>query len=104
MQFTFQLLTRSGRITYDDLRLRDSRFGDAVDRWCAQKASGLHTIVAPPPMFTPLTLRSLTLSNRVVLSPELTTAQASSTQKGQACNPEQDGSSTIGYTGHSSNN
>ena len=31
--FTFQLLTRSGRITYDDLRLRDTRFGDAVDRW-----------------------------------------------------------------------
>ncbi|HLV99262.1 MAG TPA: FAD-dependent monooxygenase [Ktedonobacterales bacterium] len=31
--FTFQLLTRSGRITYDDLRLRDPRFGDLVDRW-----------------------------------------------------------------------
>src|SRR5207248_10853753 len=32
MQFTFQLLTRSGRISYDDLRLRDPRFGDAVNR------------------------------------------------------------------------
>ncbi|HEY7358016.1 MAG TPA: FAD-dependent monooxygenase, partial [Ktedonobacterales bacterium] len=36
--FTFQLLTRSGRITYDDLRLRDTRFGDMVDRWYAASA------------------------------------------------------------------
>ncbi len=67
MQFTFQLLTRSGRISYDDLRLRDARFGDAVDRWYMEKASGTHVIVAPPPMFTPLKLRGLTLPNRVVL-------------------------------------
>jgi anthraniloyl-CoA monooxygenase len=33
--FTFQLLTRSGRISYDDLRLRDPHFGDLVDRWYA---------------------------------------------------------------------
>ncbi len=31
--FTFNLLTRSGRVTYDDLRLRDPRFGELVDRW-----------------------------------------------------------------------
>jgi anthraniloyl-CoA monooxygenase len=41
VQFTFNLLTRSGRITYDDLRLRDPRFGDIVDRWIAQKASSI---------------------------------------------------------------
>jgi anthraniloyl-CoA monooxygenase len=69
MQFTFQLLTRSGRISYDDLRLRDPRFGDAVDRWCMQKASGTQVIVAPPPTFTPMKLRELPLSNRLVLSP-----------------------------------
>ncbi len=67
MQFTFQLLTRSGRISYDDLRLRDAHFGDAVDRWFVHKASGSHHIVAPPPMFAPLRLRGLTLPNRVVL-------------------------------------
>ena len=39
MQFTFQLLTRSGRITYDDLKLRDARFGDAVDRWMIQQSA-----------------------------------------------------------------
>src|SRR5258708_6808604 len=77
MQFTFQLLTRSGRITYDDLRLRDSRFVDAVDRWAMQKANSLLTyhhpqaIFAPPPVFTPVRLRNLMLSNRLVLSPRL---------------------------------
>ena len=75
VQFTFQLLTRSGRITYDDLRLRDNRFVEAVDRWAMQKANALDTdhypqlIFAPPPMFTPMRLRTLTLSNRLVLSP-----------------------------------
>ncbi|HLG65613.1 MAG TPA: FAD-dependent monooxygenase [Ktedonosporobacter sp.] len=75
MPFAFQLLTRSGRISYDDLKLRDPHFGDAVDRWWAQKAQGVkgqarHSIIAaPPPMFTPLCIRDLTLSNRVVLSP-----------------------------------
>ncbi len=84
MQFTFQLLTRSGRITYDDLKLRDVGFGDAVDRWCMQKAlqslqmehasqqaarlSSPQVAIAPPPMFTPLRLRSLVLPNRVAFS------------------------------------
>lgn len=72
--FAFQLLTRSGRISYDDLRLRDPRFGDMVDRWWAQKAQKIkgqarqRIIVAPPPMFTPLRMRNLTLPNRVILS------------------------------------
>ncbi|HEY6408402.1 MAG TPA: FAD-dependent monooxygenase, partial [Ktedonobacteraceae bacterium] len=67
LQFAFQLLTRSRRISYDDLRLRDPRFGDAVDRWFAQKYSNEHNSFAPPPMFAPLKLRTLTLSNRVAL-------------------------------------
>ncbi len=67
MQFTFQLLTRSGRISYDDLRLRDTRFGDAVDRWYNQKFRHVSSVIAPPPLFAPLKLRSLTLSNRIVL-------------------------------------
>ncbi|OLE34426.1 MAG: hypothetical protein AUG45_04555 [Ktedonobacter sp. 13_1_20CM_3_54_15] len=69
MQFTFQLLTRSGRISYDDLRLRDPRFGDAVDRWFGQQAGKRRTSFAPPPMFTPIELRTLTLANRIVSSP-----------------------------------
>lgn len=69
--FAFQLLTRSGRISYDDLRLRDARFGQMVDRWfaassCAQKAAPALALCAPAPLFAPLTLREVTLSNRVV--------------------------------------
>jgi len=82
MQFTFQLLTRSGRITYDDLRLRDARFGDAVDRWYMQKAIGANVIIAPPPMFAPLKLRALTIPTRVVLSQH--TRQEASLRGGDA--------------------
>ncbi len=38
-QFAFNLLTRSGRISYDDLRLRDPHFGDGVDRWFTAQAA-----------------------------------------------------------------
>ncbi|MEV6579542.1 bifunctional salicylyl-CoA 5-hydroxylase/oxidoreductase [Streptomyces sp. NPDC051582] len=62
-QFAFNLLTRSRRVTHDNLRLRDERFTRAVERdfGCPDE----HT----PPMFTPLKLRGLTLRNRVVVSP-----------------------------------
>ncbi|MER7957812.1 bifunctional salicylyl-CoA 5-hydroxylase/oxidoreductase [Streptomyces sp. NPDC096030] len=61
-QFAFNLLTRSRRVTHDNLRLRDARFTDAVERdfGCPPDT---------PPMFTPFRLRGLTLRNRVVVSP-----------------------------------
>ncbi|MFJ8334455.1 bifunctional salicylyl-CoA 5-hydroxylase/oxidoreductase [Streptomyces sp. NPDC094437] len=61
-QFAFNLLTRSRRVTHDNLRLRDARFTGAVERefGCPPDT---------PPMFTPLRLRGLTLRNRVVVSP-----------------------------------
>lgn len=71
LPFAFQLLTRSGRISYDDLRLRDARFGDSVDRWFTMasrtpEAPSARPLFAPAPLFTPFKLRSLTLVNRVV--------------------------------------
>jgi anthraniloyl-CoA monooxygenase len=71
MQFTFNLLTRSGRITYDNLRARDPRFLDSADRWYARRTLALpvEPIIAPPPMFTPFKLRGVSLTNRVILSP-----------------------------------
>ncbi|MFH8366626.1 bifunctional salicylyl-CoA 5-hydroxylase/oxidoreductase [Streptomyces sp. NPDC018031] len=61
-QFAFNLLTRSRRVTHDNLRLRDPDFVSAVEREAG---------VAPgtPPMFTPFRMRGLTLRNRVVVSP-----------------------------------
>jgi anthraniloyl-CoA monooxygenase len=64
-QFSFNLLTRSRRVTYENLALRDSGFVDEVDSDFAA-----HTGAPPrPPMFMPLMLRELTLPNRVVVSP-----------------------------------
>jgi anthraniloyl-CoA monooxygenase len=70
--FTFNLLTRSGRVTYDDLRLRDPRFGELVDRWSHQMARKGRRNTAPsvaaPPAFAPLRLAGLTLTNRVAIT------------------------------------
>ncbi len=64
-QFAFNLLTRSRRVTYDNLRLRDPEFVARMDDWFAE------SIGEPtrPPMFHPLTLRGVTLPNRVIVSP-----------------------------------
>lgn len=61
-QFAFNLLTRSRRVTHDNLRLRDAHFTGAVEREFGCPSG-------TPPMFTPLRLRGLTLPNRVVVSP-----------------------------------
>ncbi|MEI5521255.1 bifunctional salicylyl-CoA 5-hydroxylase/oxidoreductase [Streptomyces brasiliscabiei] len=61
-QFAFNLLTRSRRVTHDNLRMRDPHFTDAVEREFGCPPG-------TPPMFTPFRLRGLTLRNRVVVSP-----------------------------------
>jgi anthraniloyl-CoA monooxygenase len=74
LQFAFSLLTRSLRVTHANLKARDAKFVESVDRWCAEQASMQTGRVVrghppPPPMFTPFRLRDLVLSNRVVVSP-----------------------------------
>jgi anthraniloyl-CoA monooxygenase len=73
LRFVFNLLTRSRRITYDNLRLRDERFVEEVDNWFARDVQRRLAAPAPPsprpPMFMPFRLRDLTLQNRVVVSP-----------------------------------
>jgi anthraniloyl-CoA monooxygenase len=66
-QFAYSLLTRSQRISHENLRLRDKHYLEGYEAWFAQR-SGLPE-KSIPPMFTPFTLRSLTLPNRVVVSP-----------------------------------
>ena len=39
LQLTFALLTRSLRITHEDLRKRDPVFLDEVDRWVEEEAT-----------------------------------------------------------------
>ncbi|WP_336160716.1 bifunctional salicylyl-CoA 5-hydroxylase/oxidoreductase [Amycolatopsis sp. VC5-11] len=64
-QFAFNLLTRSRRVTYDNLKLRDKEFAASLDKWFADS---LGTSVAPP-MFQPVRIGSLELPNRIVVSP-----------------------------------
>jgi anthraniloyl-CoA monooxygenase len=70
-QFAYSLLTRSQRIGHENLRLRDTTYVEAVERWFAganaPERSGAASPV--PPMFTPTVLRGLELRNRVVVSP-----------------------------------
>ncbi|HEX9755064.1 MAG TPA: bifunctional salicylyl-CoA 5-hydroxylase/oxidoreductase, partial [Gemmatimonadales bacterium] len=78
-QFAYSLLTRSQRVSHENLRLRDGRYLEGVERWFASRAaSGAGQEHSPstsepaatvPPMFTPFRLRALTLMNRVVVSP-----------------------------------
>lgn len=68
-QFAYSLLTRSQRVSHENLRLRDRGWLDGVERWFAGQEGE-----AVPPMFTPYRLRDLTLANRVVVSPILTYA------------------------------
>lgn len=80
LQFMFTLLTRSLRVTHENLRLRDPAFIARVDAWYAERAAAAmpeaarpparaHGAPAPPPMFTPFHLRGMTLVNRIAVSP-----------------------------------
>jgi anthraniloyl-CoA monooxygenase len=71
LSFTFNLMTRSKRITYDNLRLRDP---DLVDEVSARYADAVRAPRGedgrvPAPIFTPFALRKMQLENRVVVSP-----------------------------------
>ena len=73
LQFAFNLLTRSLRITHENLRVRDPGLVEQVNRWFVEQAvrqSGRAVPLdpPPPPMFTPYRLRELVLPNRVVVS------------------------------------
>src|SRR5881296_3421789 len=74
IQFAMSLLTRSLRVTHANLKVRDPKFVESVDRWFASRAEAQSRVSVaaqpvPPPMFIPLRLRELVLANRVVVSP-----------------------------------
>ena len=71
--FVMSMLTRSKKVTYENLAVRDRPFIEHVADWFAKHSSALApsevTTPPPPPMFTPFALRELKLENRVVMSP-----------------------------------
>jgi anthraniloyl-CoA monooxygenase len=69
IQFAYSLLTRSQRVSHENLRLRDKTWLEGVERWFQAKARGAPVNDAAPPMFAPFRLRGMPLENRVVVSP-----------------------------------
>ena len=83
-QFAYSLLTRSQRLSHENLRLRDPAYVAGFERWLARRAceqagqpprcDTFHHApddeeAAPPPMFTPYRVRGVVLKNRIVVSP-----------------------------------
>ncbi|MGH3094458.1 MAG: bifunctional salicylyl-CoA 5-hydroxylase/oxidoreductase [Streptosporangiales bacterium] len=69
-QFAFNIITRSRRVTYDNLRVRDHEFVEHADAWFAahEHRRGMAPGDVRPPMFQPFRLRELELANRVIVS------------------------------------
>lgn len=67
VQFNYSLLTRSQRISHENLRLRDAEWLKEAEEWFQSQAgaNGIHRA----PMFAPFALRDMRLKNRVVVSP-----------------------------------
>jgi len=69
IQFAYSLLTRSQRVSHENLRLRDPTWLEGVERWFQSQAAGHEVNEAAPPMFAPFRLRGMDLANRIVVSP-----------------------------------
>ena len=66
VQFNYSLLTRSQRISHENLRLRDPAWLGSAEDWFQREAGGEP---GRAPMFAPYRLRGMALKNRVVVSP-----------------------------------
>jgi anthraniloyl-CoA monooxygenase len=68
VQFNYSLLTRSQRISHENLRLRDKAWLESAEQWFQERA-GAPAGTRRAPMFAPFRLRDMQLRNRVVVSP-----------------------------------
>jgi len=68
VQFNYSLLTRSQRISHENLRLRDKNWLEGAEAWFQHLAGAGDNFVRRP-MFAPFRLREMRLKNRVVVSP-----------------------------------
>jgi anthraniloyl-CoA monooxygenase len=69
VQFNYSLLTRSQRISHENLRLRDRDWMEQAERWFQTQAGVDAQAPVRAPMFAPFKLRQMHLKNRVVVSP-----------------------------------
>ncbi|RMH47914.1 MAG: bifunctional salicylyl-CoA 5-hydroxylase/oxidoreductase [Alphaproteobacteria bacterium] len=69
VQFNYSLLTRSQRISHENLRLRDPEWLRSAEKWFQTRAGVSENAPVRAPMFAPFRLRGMELKNRVVVSP-----------------------------------
>ncbi|UWS02878.1 bifunctional salicylyl-CoA 5-hydroxylase/oxidoreductase [Phaeobacter inhibens] len=69
VQFNYSLLTRSQRISHENLRLRDADWLASAEKWFQETAGAPADAPTRAPMFAPYKLRKMQLKNRVVVSP-----------------------------------
>ena len=69
VQFNYSLLTRSQRLSHENLRQRDKAWLEGAETWFEKQATGRAPKAARAPMFVPFRLRGVELANRVVVSP-----------------------------------
>ena len=69
VQFNYSLLTRSQRISHENLRLRDAEWLKGAERWFQSRAGLPEDAPVRAPMFAPYALRGMKLKNRIVVSP-----------------------------------
>lgn len=69
VQLNYSMLTRSQRISHENLRERDPRWLAAAERWFMDQAGEAPDAPLRAPMFTPFKLRDMSLKNRIVVSP-----------------------------------
>ena len=73
-QFTFNMMCRAKRITYENLRLRDPRYIKSVDRWFAEQAKAetgfddIDTVSPAVPVFQPFKIGNMRIENRFQMS------------------------------------
>ncbi|QBF33022.1 bifunctional salicylyl-CoA 5-hydroxylase/oxidoreductase [Thalassococcus sp. S3] len=69
VQLNYSLLTRSQRISHENLRERDGHWLGSAEKWFQDQAGARQNAPIRAPMFAPFRLREMHLANRVVVSP-----------------------------------
>ena len=69
VQLNYSMLTRSQRISHENLRERDPKWLEGAERWFLDQAGADTNGPVRAPMFAPFQLRDMKLENRIVVSP-----------------------------------
>ncbi|MFP3382103.1 bifunctional salicylyl-CoA 5-hydroxylase/oxidoreductase [Tritonibacter sp. SIMBA_163] len=69
VQLNYSMLTRSQRISHENLRARDKDWLEGAERWFMTQAGAPEDAPLRAPMFAPFRLRDMDLKSRIVVSP-----------------------------------